>query len=221
MKEQKLFMLVSLTMVLFVGSAGASVLSFDDIDDENWVGDGSNEAALVIDWKGGPEPEWKVWGYKWDDGSPTAEDMLVDVVQDDSNLYLHYDTNTFDFGSVIYGIGYHLSSTGDFEVDPTLDFDEFGIVDSADYDDDRVSVDSGDHWEEGWDDWPATWGYWLGGEEDSPVWESAQVGMSDSELTDNFWHGFSFGGEAPIPEPGTFIMLILGGLALLGRRRRL
>ncbi len=217
MKKQKLFMLVLLVLVWFVGSAGAGVLDFDDI--EYWVGEGGNEAALVIDWKDGLEPEWGIWGYKWDEGYPTAEDMLVDIVQDDSKLYLHYDTNTFDFGSVTYGIGYHLSSTGDFEVDPSLDFDEVGIVDSANYDDDRVSVDSGDHWEEGWDDWPATWGYWLGGEEDSPDWESALVGMSDSELTDNSWHGFSFGGDAPIPEPGTFILLILGGLMLFCRRR--
>ncbi|MCC5829417.1 MAG: hypothetical protein JJU36_08215, partial [Phycisphaeraceae bacterium] len=168
---------------LLTGQAVADP-SFDDV--VFWVGSGSNQAGLVIDWKDGPEPRSLLWGYRWD-GEATVDGMLEAVAGADPNLYLHM--GEFDWGRVVLGLGYELSGGGDFAVEPGLTFVD-GIAVSSDPDDGRASVNPGDHWAEGWLD--GFWSYWLGGSGDSPEWESAQFGLVGRPLVDGSWDGLSW-----------------------------
>ena len=62
--------------------------TFDDI--QYWVGNGSNKAALVIEWHDGNRPDAMVWGYRWD-GEATGHDMIVAIAQADPRLDGIYD----------------------------------------------------------------------------------------------------------------------------------
>ena len=76
--------------------------TFDDI--QYWVGNGSNKAALVIEWHDGNRPDAIVWGYRWD-GEATGHDMIVAVAQADPRLVL-LTQYTGWMGYTIDGIGY-------------------------------------------------------------------------------------------------------------------
>jgi hypothetical protein len=52
---------------------------------EYWVGEGTNETAMVIDWNDDNDPESMVWGYRWD-GDKTTLDMFNDIVAADMRL---------------------------------------------------------------------------------------------------------------------------------------
>ena len=76
--------------------------TFDDI--QYWVGNGSNKAALVIEWHDGNRPDAIVWGYRWD-GKATGHDMIVAIAQADPRLVL-LTQYTGWMGYTIDGIGY-------------------------------------------------------------------------------------------------------------------
>ena len=76
--------------------------TFDDI--QYWVGNGSNKAALVIEWHDGNRPDAMVWGYRWD-GEATGHDMIVAIAKADQKLLL-LTQYTGWLGYTIDGIGY-------------------------------------------------------------------------------------------------------------------
>lgn len=76
--------------------------SFDDI--KFWVGDGSNQAALVIEWHDGSSPDAMVWGYRWN-GEASGHDMIVAIAKADPKLLL-LTQYTGWMGYTIDGIGY-------------------------------------------------------------------------------------------------------------------
>lgn len=76
--------------------------TFDDI--QYWVGNGSNKAALVIEWHDGNRPDAMVWGYRWD-GEATGHDMIVAIAKADPKLLL-LTQYTGWMGYTIDGIGY-------------------------------------------------------------------------------------------------------------------
>ena len=80
---------------------------------EYWVGEGENEAALVVKWddgKGGNKN--LVWGYYWDDEEDgTGEAMLRAVAKEDPRFYMLVYGNT-QYGAAIGGMGYDLNGNG-------------------------------------------------------------------------------------------------------------
>jgi len=63
--------------------AGAAGFGFREI--EFWTGDGTNRAALVVDWHDGTRRHALAWGYRWD-GEATARDMWQAVTNADPAL---------------------------------------------------------------------------------------------------------------------------------------
>lgn len=217
-------------------AAQAGSLGFSDI--QYWVGTGSNQAALVIDWNDGLGLESMVWGYRWD-GEATGQDMFFAVAEADNHLYAKVssvngkDINGNDIGVSLYGIGYDLNNDGRFSINDSSVFDAQGITTGAveEYFTPAVSNDAGDHYKEGW--LTGFWNYWLG--DGNPYgdgsWNLSDVGMTSHTLFNGDWNGFSFDQDyssfdpltrteddapglaiaapVPTPEPGALAMSLV------------
>ena len=189
--------------------AAAIVNSFSDI--QYWVGSGSSQAALVIDWADGTGTGSFAWGFRWN-GTATGEDMLraiagaigtntttatADGTGDPAlTLYTQFFSG---FGNAVYQLDYQDHAAGGFETD------------SAGY-----------------------WAYFTADNTASlpTSWTSSLVGMGDRTLANNSWDGwawdedFAFPEPAPsqpfaaaVPEPSVLALVALGGIALLRRVR--
>jgi hypothetical protein len=79
----------------------SQAIQFDSI--RYWVGSGSNQAALVVDFTGGAGPRSFVWGYRFN-GSATGEQMLRDIGAHDPTLSA--DIQSFSFGAFLDRISY-------------------------------------------------------------------------------------------------------------------
>ncbi len=207
---------------------------FDDID--YWVGSGSNQAALVIDFASPAGSSSYAWGYRWD-GIATGEDMftaiagttiirgrdggsLVDTLAGhDSRLYLRSSAFGGSLGNSVFGIGYDADGDGG------------AFTSGSEGDETGFASDPDDHYREGWFD--GYWSYWLA-EADTTAWGYSGFGFSNRVLANDSWDGWSFqtfvpeysGGEpgipvaASVPEPGTLAAIGAASLLALRRRRR-
>ena len=218
--EMRLFALVPFGLA---SSSSFAAFTFDDID--FWVGQGANEAALVIDWNGGPEPVSLAWGFRFD-GAATGADMLMAVINADANLYGRF--SSFSFGDVIIGLGYDLDGDG-FSISDGTGFDPGGVAFTG-TSDGATADDADDHYAEGWN--TGFWSYWLGSGDpfDGGAWDSSLVGFGDRVLSDGDWDGYRFApgflAEQPrepiaaIPAPAGTCLLVAGTCAGVRRRRR-
>lgn len=75
-----LFLVISLLLII---TQPLSAFDFDDI--LFWVGEGDNQAALVIDWQDGKEPQSLAWGFRWS-GTATGQDLINAIVSADNRL---------------------------------------------------------------------------------------------------------------------------------------
>ncbi len=218
-----------------VATAQAAPFSFADI--QNWVGTGSNESAMVIDFQDGLEP--LVWGFRHEDADEaTGEDMFRAIVLADDNLFGRIST-AFEqsFGNFVTGIGYDRDGDG-FAVTPAYDFGPGGLDVSPSLGSTETSVDPDDSY------WGAfnlqTFAFWNYFHEATETiegvpttaganpyavnggWVSSEVGFTSRPLYDGSWDGWSYSsnatppGEPPVdvaavPEPATLTMMLAGG----------
>lgn len=214
--------LLAALIVLAAACTGANAFSFADIT--YWVGSGSNQAALVIDWNDGIQPVSLAWGYRWD-GSATGYDMFKAIVDADPYLSVNYDNRG---GLVVFGIGY--------------DVDRDGYAYVPGDDETGHAADADDHYKEGW----MTAGYWsyniIDNREDfcntSTDWGWSAEGFRIRPLVNNSWDWWAFGAaeagwdcgapdspvaaQAPVPEPTSLAAICsLIGLASSARLLRL
>jgi len=214
----------------------AQGFTFSGID--RWVGEGANEAALVVDFNDAIRPNSLAWGYRFD-GSPTGWDMFSDVLAADSNMYATIDSAT-SRGPALFGIGYDVDGDG-FAISDGSAFDTDGVSDLNVWDpntdntdsegtslvDDAIATNSDDHYREGW----FSNGFWVHFESSNNPYEagswSSGLGLGSQSLSDGAWTGLSFDGafsfsdspSQPLPEPAALGLFVLGGVALVARRR--
>lgn len=207
--------LVSLIVLLAVaGMANADLVNFNGklVDLQSWVGSGSNEAVLVIDWNDEIAPASLAWGYKWE-GTATGRDMLNAVKAADNRLFEAIGGWNGTAGtSTVYGFGYDVDGDGGSFVSTAVGI-ETGYASDAD-----------DHYSEGWSS-AGFWGY--SSSTNGQDW-SYITGLSERVLSDNCWDGWSFGAAdagwwggdptVPTPEPVTAVLLGLGSLLALKRK---
>ena len=70
--------------ILFANNLLAQ-FSFDDV--VFWIGTGSNQAMLVVDFNDGNTDECYAWGYRFE-GTKTGEDMLSDIAAADTSFII-------------------------------------------------------------------------------------------------------------------------------------
>lgn len=207
--------LAAIAAIALLSSAhAAAITSLSDI--QYWVGSGSNQAGVVIDWNDATGTHSYAWGYRWN-GTATGEDMLKAIVgaigystypatpgaaapDGNGDIALTLYIQSYSFGDAIYQLDYLSHSEGGFDAG------------SAGY-----------------------WSYYVADSSSSlpSAWTSSGVGMGDRVLSNNSWDGWSWAADfndvlpatpvaasvAPVPEPATIALFTLGGLALLARRR--
>lgn len=198
--------------------SAAGGLSLADI--ETWAGQGTNRAALVIDWRDGLAPQSMVWGYRWD-GTATAADMIRAIAG--AGVFKEaYGTNVVDTLSgidprlfavisaqgsseTVFGLGYDLDADGSSF---SYGWEEPGRETGA-------ADDAGDHYAEGW--FEGNWSHWVekgkkggfdrmpSGGEFTPTanprgeWEYSGSSISLRPLEDGSWDGWKFIGVPYAP----------------------
>ncbi|MCM1042544.1 MAG: Ig-like domain-containing protein [Bacteroides sp.] len=157
--------------------------TFDDIN--FWVGEGSNQAALVIDWQDERLDHALVWGYRWN-GEATGTDMIIAIAQADPRLTLL--THETQYGNTVAGIGFKRNAPGEITLtfapegeEARVVVPENGIViaDNSDYDSWSASEDA--LWRSGWNT-GYFWAY-LVADDAADELISASMGASDRKLT--------------------------------------
>ncbi len=171
---------------------------FTFADIKFWVGEGSDSAALVVDWfddKGGT----LVWGYLFDaddDTQNTGYAMVAAVAKADPRfVFLTHNTN---LGNTIAGLGYDLNGSGDITLiytDPDTEetaehtpVDGIVTTDAYNYDD-WTSSDPDDHWVSGWYN-----GYWSYQVKDDRAesFSYSGLGASSRRLQNGSWDGWAY-----------------------------
>jgi hypothetical protein len=231
--------------VALLAPRAAQAISFADI--EFWVGEGPNQAAVVLDWKDGSfTTSAYAWGYRWEDGvNPSAQDMLYAIagpieIRDSTDPGMVLETLSgadprlglevlrYGFGDALYGMGYDIDDDGGFAY--------VYVPGEA-----GVPLDPDDLYIEGWN-FSGFMNYSIGNgpDTDSVAWVPSFLGMADTLLASNDWHGFVWdpgftmeavpsevilpapapAGTDVIPEPTTSLLLAGSMLALARRRKR-
>ena len=104
MKFKKFNSTICLTLLAASLTAEAFVVDWDKI--RFWTGEGSNKAALVVQFNDGGEEKAYVWGYRWEgDQLPSGEDMFRAIASNCDDLYL-FTQFTGWMGNTVCGIGY-------------------------------------------------------------------------------------------------------------------
>ncbi|MDE6552911.1 MAG: hypothetical protein K2K98_08135 [Muribaculaceae bacterium] len=124
--------IVCLTFAAYL-TADAFVVDWDKI--RHWAGEGTNKAALVVQFNDGGEEKAYVWGYRWRDSEthPSGEDIFRAIATECDDLYL-FTQYTGWMGNTVCGIGYSHSNAVaehigfDFDTameDPCISFNWF------------------------------------------------------------------------------------------------
>lgn len=195
-------------------SRAAVVTDFSDI--QYWVGSGTNEASLVLQWNDGKSPVSLAWGFRWD-GAATGWDMIAAIAAADTRLTIQSSIDP-TYGHFIYGIL----------------FDSNG--DGSGLDTSSLLTDSSDRYQNGSDG--GFWGYDIGqgstlpGTSGTPDWTFSDFGVDFTSLTNQSWNAFNYTLDylnppvleipvavVAVPEPQTISLMAFFGLALWWRFR--
>jgi hypothetical protein len=245
LRASLLFLIMMISLVWSATASAATSFTFDDID--NWVGEGSNQAALVIDWNDS-RSDALVWGFRWN-GTATGEDMMTAIAGlsnvgssnglgdlgvingQDARLQANLTSwSTFGGDKTVYGLGYDLDNDG------------FSYV--AGDNETGHAADGDDVYSEGW--MKGFWSYWVEDDAANVIGNNTSLsnwGLSARTLSNNsvdlwgwdadldafFGNGdginvpvypFQAADASPVPLPAA-VWLLGGGLAgLMGFRQR-
>ncbi|MFA8300348.1 MAG: DUF5074 domain-containing protein [Hyphomicrobiales bacterium] len=163
--------------------------SFEDIS--YWVGSGSNQAILQIQWNDTEGSESLAWGYRWD-GEAKGIDMLEAVAEADPRLYAVVTSGTA-YGTATGGFGYDINmdqEVGISKEEQILHPNDKGLIDVENYDfDGWTSLDTDDYFASGWTS--DFWSYQLRTTINAS-WESSDLGASSKPLANGSVHAFLY-----------------------------
>ncbi len=170
--------------------ATASNKTFNMDSIQYWVGEGTKQAALGVQWKnsGGTYDPVMVWGYRWEnEADGTGERMIRAIAAHDSRFYLLLMGGT-QYGTAIGGLGYDRTFNGILGVSKggiTLTPENGLMVASGSYNfDGWTAIDNDDYWYSGW--MTGFWTYMVRTDY-TKTFSSSGVGATSRKLTDGCW----------------------------------
>lgn len=92
----------------FTATAAATDFTFDDI--HYWIGEGTNRAAVVLDWNNGQPGSSLAWGVRWNGASTNLTAILGRLDHEDKRLACEIIGDSW--GSWILGFGYDADGDG-------------------------------------------------------------------------------------------------------------
>jgi hypothetical protein len=171
-------------------AASAEPFTFDDI--QFWVGEGTNRAALAVDWSHtSTGPPALVWGYRWD-GTANGIDMLTAIVEADPRFYAKLGLDE-QYGDSLFGLGYDNNDDGQFALEDYTEFDYAGIARTSPIYVPTTSTDPADLYAEGWfSSFAWHYGVSIGNPYAGGSWSSSGVGMSNRWLSNSDWDSWTY-----------------------------
>ncbi len=158
---------------------------------QRWIGEGDNQAALVVKWNDDKESRLYVWGYRWNDNADASGSaMLCKVAEDDPYFSVLIYGGT-QYGDAIGGIGYDFDGDGFClkKGDSLIERSEDHTYRTTSYDfDDYSAGDTDDLWFSGWYD--GYWSYWVC-DKSGKNYGYSSVGATGRKLTDGCVDGWS------------------------------
>ena len=166
----------SIAAAVALAAPAARAFAMEDI--HFWAGEGTNRAAVVVDWSAdGAAP--LAWGFRWN-GSATAADALRGIVREDPRLHSLADDTAY--GLSLYALGY---DRADVAAAFRFDYNRGYVV--AEASDPAALVAGG--WQNGyWSQWVAPTGAVF----DASALDYANNGLSYTPLTNASWHVLQF-----------------------------
>lgn len=173
-------------------NVAAPSITFSDI--KYWIGTGSNEAAFVVQWNDGKNPDALVWGFRWN-GTATGADMIKAIAKEDQRFFTLLYQGTPQ-GIAVGGFGFDLDGQNlnalyyngntSSPLSPVN-----GIVNTTAYNfDNYTGVDADDHWKSGWAA-NGYWSYWIKNPANANFGYSG-VGASSRVLQNGSWDVWNF-----------------------------
>lgn len=87
-----------------------NAFTFDDI--HFWVGEGTNQVAIVIDWNKPNSKSSLCWGYRWNGEPRSATQILNEIAEADNRLHAAISTSTW--GSSLDALGYDINDNASY-----------------------------------------------------------------------------------------------------------
>ncbi len=84
--------------------------TFEDI--HYWVGEGTNQVAIVIDWNKANSKSSLCWGYRWNGEPRSATQILNEIAEADNRLHAAISTSTW--GSSLDALNYDINDNASY-----------------------------------------------------------------------------------------------------------
>jgi len=159
--------------------AVAAKADFSSSDVTYWIGSGTNEAILVVDWNDEIAPRSLAWGVRWN-GNITGAEIMDQVRESDTKFRYRYHP-AFQ-GSALYAIGYD------------AEYDRMTVLEGqpGPQTETGFAFDPSDHYREGW--FSGFWSFWegAGAPFQGGTWQKATMGLSSGTVTNGTWLGWGY-----------------------------
>ena len=140
--------------------------TLDDI--HYWVGEGTNKAAIVIDWNDNSSPASLCWGYRWNGAPRSATQILKEIAEADNRLHISISVSTW--GSSLDFIGYDVNDNASY----------FSNSKSTDSEDWCSSKPNTHYWSQNFANNPQSF--------DSATWEYYSTGIDGQMIENGTWY---------------------------------
>lgn len=232
---KKTLLALLLAAPLTAWSSLITVNSFDNI--QYWAGNGTNRAALVLQWNDGLGPSSLAWGYRWNGAAtglqllraiagttvvrlPAGGATITNFSGADTNLAITLER--YEFGDAVYSMVYSLNGVTRTQQDWEDGYWAYSIFGGN-----FQYPAYNDAWE-----LIGTNSYSVAGSTSysSVSWFSSPIGASARGLVNGSWDAWSFAAgmtnspvvrpAAAVPEPGIAGLLVMAAVLVFVCKRR-